>query len=65
MNDKTWQVYEFTREYIERYGYAPAHREIVAACHVGKNDVPNYLTLLAAHSLIDYEPGTYRGIKLK
>jgi SOS-response transcriptional repressor LexA len=65
MNDKTWQVYEFIREYIDRKGFAPTHQEIVKACQVGKNDVPNHLTLLVAHELIDYEPRKFRAIKLK
>jgi SOS-response transcriptional repressor LexA len=65
VNEKAQQVYDFIRGYIERYGYAPTHREIMAECHLGANKVVYYLSILVAQRLIQHTPHTLRGIKLK
>jgi SOS-response transcriptional repressor LexA len=65
MNAKTRAVYEYIRARIETDGCPPTQREIVAACHINSGNVPYHLELLAAHELIEYQPGRVRGIGLK
>jgi SOS-response transcriptional repressor LexA len=65
VNTKTQRVYEFIRDYIETHGSAPTHDEIAAGAPVAKIDVPNHLSRLAMHELIEYTPSKKRGIKLK
>lgn len=57
-------VYEFTRLYIDEYGYPPSHAEIAAGCNMGHSTVFKYLRRLDRAGRITVMPRVPRGIKV-
>ena len=60
----TQSVYRYIQDYWGRYGEAPSHREIAAACYIAKGTVSASLKRLCQAKLIRVIRNRPRGIRL-
>ena len=57
-------VYEFIRDYIEEFNFAPTQREIAEGCLLTRGTIVRYLDRLEALGVVTREMGKARSITL-
>ena len=58
-------TYQFIKEYIKKYGYAPVYREIADNTGRSLDTIFNHLRILKERNKIDFIDGKARTIKIK
>jgi SOS-response transcriptional repressor LexA len=58
-------VYDFIRQYLSNYSFAPSIREIAEGCYISSSYVLRCLDVLEAQERLTREPGKARSIRLR
>ena len=59
------KTYQFIKQYIEKYKYAPTYREIAEGVGICLDTAFNHLRILRDENKIDFIDGKARTIKIK
>lgn len=63
-NDMVSVVYRFIKEFMEKEGFSPTHREICDACFISRGSAVRCLDMLMARGVITRQPNVARSIRL-